>query len=453
MIASLSAYRPNQDELAREQRLVNDERWQDERQWLNEFLPRLDRASTGDELFAAHVSLVARLRARQDHIVKLRERSTELASERSELARIRPKPVSELRAVQAELTDVEWEAAVHRALYWLSLDLGDALAWRSLRFDRAAISVLGMGNRVAWLSSGRGWDAEIAAINELSNMGTYALLNDATTCLRLGDITCFFEDRVEIREVKAGRIVPDEDPQQVRLHNAVTLINEHHGVVEGASSAIVRCAEPFETYLGQLPRIFERARSHGSYVEQISRSQLVLARDFANTAQKPFDGDDVRAVTGWPPSDIVMDWGTSLRRMRDRRHNFPYLAPLALLPLGLEDMTDLLLGQLDYSTWVNVSSVARILRGRGLVAEPFGPPESEHWFLLAGRQRGSTLSTVHIAPHLREQLAIELMTPTYVAKLATTLLDALEESPTLAEEQTLVTPGDEQPVWQAPYGS
>jgi len=45
------------------------------------------------------------------------------------------------------------------------------------------------------------------------------------------------------------------------------------------------------------------------------------------------------------------------------------------------------------------------------------------------------------------------MTPTYAAKLAGTLLDALEESPTLADEQTLVAPGDEQPVWQASYGS
>jgi hypothetical protein len=139
--------------------------------------------------------------------------------------------------------------------------------------------------------------------------------------------------------------------------------------------------------------------------------------------------------------------------MRDRHHKFSYLAPLALLPLDVEDMTDLLLGQLDYSTWVNVSSVARVLKGRGLSAKPFGRPESERWFLLAGRQRGSTLSTVHIAAHVREQLAIELMTPPYVAKLADTLLRALEDAPELADEQTMVAPGDEQIVWQAPRGS
>ncbi len=333
------------------------------------------------------------------------------------------------------------------------LDLGDALAWRSLGFNRAAITVLGLGNRVAWLSDGKGWDAESAALDQLAGEGIYALLNDATTCLRLGDLTCFFEDRVEIREVKAGRIVADDDPQQVRLHDAITLINERHGNVDGKRSAIVRCVEPLETHLDQLPQILKRTRSKGSHVARVSRSQLVLARDFARSAPQPFDERDARAAAGWPASDIVVDWGTSLRRMRDRHHKFPYLAPLALLPLDVEDATDLLLGQLDYATWVNVSSVARLLQGRGLLAEPFGPPESERWFLLAGRQRGSTLSTVHIAAHLREQLAIELMTPPYVAKLADTLLSALEETPELADEQTMVSPGDERAVWQASSGS
>jgi hypothetical protein len=70
---------------------------------------------------------------------------------------------------------------------------------------------------------------------------------------------------VEVREVKANRVVADNDPQQIRLHDAITLINERHGIVDGAPSAIVRCAEPFETHLDQLPQILQRARRHGSH--------------------------------------------------------------------------------------------------------------------------------------------------------------------------------------------
>jgi hypothetical protein len=61
----MPVYRPNQDELAREQRLLNDARWQAERDWLRQFVVRLAQASSGDDLFAAHVSLLARIRARQ----------------------------------------------------------------------------------------------------------------------------------------------------------------------------------------------------------------------------------------------------------------------------------------------------------------------------------------------------------------------------------------------------
>jgi hypothetical protein len=117
----MPVYRPNREELAREQRLVNDERWQGERDWLRGFLTRMSRASTGDELFAAHVSLVARIRARQDYIVELRERLTELSRRRSELARARPKLICELSGVQAELAEVGGEADLQRALYWLLL--------------------------------------------------------------------------------------------------------------------------------------------------------------------------------------------------------------------------------------------------------------------------------------------------------------------------------------------
>jgi hypothetical protein len=143
MIDGMAVYRPNREELAREQRLLNDKRWQGEREWLSGFLARMAGASTGDELFAAHVSLVARIRARQDYIVELRERRTELARRRSELASARSKPIGQIRGVQAEFAEVEWEADLQRALHWLLLDLGDALAWRSLGFNRAAITVLG----------------------------------------------------------------------------------------------------------------------------------------------------------------------------------------------------------------------------------------------------------------------------------------------------------------------
>ncbi len=46
-------------------------------------------------------------------------------------------------------------------------------------------------------------------------------------------------------------------------------------------------------------------------------------------------------------------------------------------------------------------------------------------------------------------MAIERITPVYVAKLVETLLDSVESDPQLFDEQTIVVPGDESIVWRA----
>jgi hypothetical protein len=221
----VSVYSVSKLELSREQRLLNDPRWQSEREPLRDWLTRLTSASSDEAFFQVHLSLVARIKARQQLISELRTQAEALARKRGELAAIDPKPIAERRRVQAELDEVRWSERVQRSLHWLLLDVGDALVWQRLGFDRAAITALGQGGRVAWLSDGRGWDAEASAVDKLWSAGVLAVVNDATTCLRLGDLTCFFDDRVEIREVKAGKVVADEDPQQIRLREAITLIN------------------------------------------------------------------------------------------------------------------------------------------------------------------------------------------------------------------------------------
>jgi hypothetical protein len=443
----MSVYVPNLREIDREERLLTDPVWQAERSTLNDLLSQLKSASDDDAFFGVHLSLVARLKKRQEQIAELRNRLSSLKARRRALARTAPKPVTDLKAIQLEIDEVEWEEEVQRNLHRLLLDVGDALVWRRLGFDRAAITALGQGTRVAWLSEGRGWDAEMSAVDELWNDRILALMNDATTCLRMGDLTCFFTDRVEIREVKAGRPVADDHPQQIRLRQAITLINERRATVGATKQAVVRCPDPYETYLSALPRILDRARADGTAIESPSRSQLVVATDLTQASQKPFDESDARRAGRWPADDMIFRWGSTLRRMRDRHHNFAYFAPVALLPLDVATTVDLMLGQLDYTVWLNVSSVARVLKGRGLLAKPFGPPESEEWFMEAGRLDRTTLATVHIAPHVREIMALELVTPPYMAKLADTLLRGLAEDPRLVDEKTIVVPGDETRVW------
>lgn len=120
------------------------------------------------------------------------------------------------------------------------LSVGDALVWRRLGYDRASITVLGQGSRVIWLSDGRGWDAELLAVEQLWHDGVFAMLTDATTCISTGDLVCFFADRVEIREVKAGRMATVASPQMLRMAQAVDLINLGRAEHDGHDRVLIR---------------------------------------------------------------------------------------------------------------------------------------------------------------------------------------------------------------------
>jgi hypothetical protein len=68
------------------------------------------------------------------------------------------------------------------------------------------------------------------------------------------------------------------------------------------------------------------------------------------------------------------------------------------------------LGEVDDTVRVNVSSVARFLRGRGPVVQQLPATESTTWLLRVGRGHGSALSTVPMSCQVRAMMAIELMT-------------------------------------------
>jgi len=113
----MSVHAPNKREIEREDRLLRDPVWQAERLALGEPLSKLGEASDDHAFFDVRVSLVARLKARQNRLGELRAEITPLQARRRELAAIRPKPEAELRVVQRELEDVEWQAEVQRDLH------------------------------------------------------------------------------------------------------------------------------------------------------------------------------------------------------------------------------------------------------------------------------------------------------------------------------------------------
>jgi hypothetical protein len=330
--------------------------------------------------------------------------------------------------------------------------IGDGLAWKCLGHDRAAITILGRGERVAWLSDGAGWEAEASALEHQHRAGHFALLNDLTTCLRHGDITVIEPERRAIYEVKAGGLAPDDSAQMTRLREAVDFVNTGVTEIDGEEGGFIRCTQRYRTHLAQVPSLLRRAQEQGSASATVSPCQFVVVHDmrfFRSETDLPklASADAARDATGWPKSDVILDSSTTIRRMRDRHHSFATLAPISIYPFPADQVCDLLHGWLNVSTLVNVSLLARSLARHGIAAEAIAPPASEEAFLRVLKRTGpGTGVEGTVAAHQREMMMLELMTPVTLRAGIDALVDHVAAG-TSDPQRQMVFWADEASTW------
>ena len=451
----MAGYTPTSKELAREHRVLNDPVWWAEREHVRGLLHQLREAGSAHELLLAQASLVARVKARQEFLAKLKSEVALANACRREAVDAVPRDERAVKEAQAALEAVHGSRTVHERLHELLLSVGDVMLWRALGANRAAIAALGQGTPVGWLSSGSGWEAELRAVDQLwRDEGVAALINDVTTCVRLGDLTCLFPDRIDIREVKASATPSPESAQMKRLTSAVDLINDGTGEFDGHHRAIVRSEEPYKTHIEALPDVLDGARRHGRHLVVVSDHHVVVGHDLTHASARSFpppDGAEAKAAARWRDDDLVLTFGTSLRRMRDRKGSHPFLAPVGLLPLRLDDVTDLLIGAVDYTTYVNVSRVARYLAGRGWIASPPPLDQKGDRFMEVTRDRHRRtrreITTISVAPHVREMMLVELATAPAIADMVSAMFAAVDADADLLAAQPMVVPGSEHGVW------
>jgi hypothetical protein len=451
-IRRVPMYVPSQKEIAQEQARLTDPLWLEARPILLELVAQLRAAKTVEEMWELQIKLISQVRGRQQILTEMRAELDRWRGKRGKLAAQSPKPREEIIELQRRITWREHQVRVQDGLRHVLLAIGDGLAWKAMGYDRAAITILGHGHRVAWLSDGPGWRAEAAALGEQRDAGHFALLNDLTTCLRNGDVTVFERDRRTVYEVKAGTKTDDRAPQMVRLEQVVNFVNTGRSEIEGYEGGYLRCPRRYRTHLAQVGPLLERATKTGSAWGMVSPCQFVVAHDmrfFADAENLPklAGVEEARAATGWPESDIVLDHSTTVRRMRDRHHSFATLAPLSIFPLSPEQVTDLLHGWLNVTTLLNVSLLARSLAAHGILAEAIGPPEAQSAFMNVLKQTGPTTAMkAVVAPHQREMMLLELMTPATLRAGIETMVEFMAGG-SLDPERQMVFWSEEAATW------
>ncbi len=335
------------------------------------------------------------------------------------------------------------------------LSIGDGLAWRVLGYDRAALAILGQGERVARFADGPGFEREVQEIFRFwEDDGVFALHNDLTTCLRHGDLTVRRNGSVELYEVKLSEHVTPDSPQMQRMTDAVTLLNE--GRVKaptGQAMRLHRIPLPFRTALPNLPALMAKTRHSGYATMMASPCQFVAAIDYRAAAGHEDKllriHEKAKERLGWlDGKQRTIEWFAAGRRMRDRRYSFAALAPLTIYPLPAVDVADLTLGCIDLYCILNTDILERMFAGKGIHATVATPPSANDSFLRAELQIDRRRLVIGINPQLREQMLLELMTPANVIGAVRSLAEALARYPGPDGEAHVVALENEARVWE-----
>ncbi len=445
----VATYLPDNKDLGAEQALLNHRVYAAERPVLVRLLDQLHSADSNDELIGLHRELLRRIRERQNLIAGLRRRQRDARERISTLAKQRPKPVPELAREDHYLAGAKHLEQVQLALQFQLRSVGDGLALKALGYDRRAITVIGRGERVAWLSDSEGWRAEVAVLERFWSRGELAIHNDMTNCLRHGDVTVVSPARrtVELYEVKAGS--KEDQRQTKRMEEVVATLGQgwHPTAANGAPLHLKEAKCSYDTALRELPALFERARVEGVGWATLWDGVLVRVIDVSwagNADAFQAKQDEIRASVPWyGEAESNIDFFSAFRRMRDRRHSFSSLAPFSIFPLAAGDLADLMMGYLELATTLNGPRIERAFRPAGITARvELG---DQRFRKFADVERGRC--KLEIPAHVREQMFLELVSPGAVVAAASELLDDLGDRPTTGDDARLLTFAREFEAW------
>jgi hypothetical protein len=358
-----------------------------------------------------------------------------------------------IRAVSTEIeTDELFNHVLGCALHTLRC-LGDGIAWKALNYDRRAITVMGNARRVGRLASEDGLIAELAEMDRLwDKEQRFAIHNDLTNCLRHADLTIpgasSGRREVEVAEIKAGR--RHRAGQRLRLTEALTFLDTGYrppGAAEPATR-ILPALPRLRAYHEALREAISLARGQGIGDFSPHRSMTVAVADYRTLDRLPELPEEWTGAAprrrGWDPQDprVIQSLGF-VRRLRERRNSFAFIAPYAIFPLNPADAADLLLGQLEICTTLSCEELERALAQAGIESEVAAGRDAERLFLRAT----DGANTVSLPAVIREQMVTELMSPSTLIDAIRVALAATAADPSQEPARQLVPYAGEPGVW------
>jgi len=319
-----------------------------------------------------------------------------------------------------ETGDWELDRLVYRRVGRQLRSVGDALAWRLFNFDRRVIVAVSRNESPGPMFGKEGLGREIGEVKHAwENEHAFALLHDATNCMRIGDVTKFMPGRADLVEIK-------KDPKKLgreqveRMERVVATINEGAPMlVDGQQVELLGTSQQFRTHLPDLRRGLDAARREGHISIRLGTGWVVSIT--ALTIDRPMTEEE--ALAQIERQKTARDRAFSKAGLPDVKHHLrarrldrldlnPIAAPYAIYPFDPETCAMLTCDFLVYDStmaWDRLSAgfEAHGFTTRCELPEEAGPMRPDMPVILASKDHyGVLLRASGI-----DQVLLELVEP------------------------------------------
>jgi len=181
------------------------------------------------------------------------------------------------------------------------LHFGDSLAW--LLLDRTHIRGASTGQKGGHITFRSGFDTEVQAFELLRGEPTvkFAILNDLTNCLCVGDITALDEDGLRLIEVK-GSDSWMEDPRALRQVERAKWFLSYTSVDEG------ELPDGLGDAVGLIPKSWKRTGKPRFFRTRTEREEKYHHTQLSNCIEKTLDGSEGWSTTILANAGVLGVW-------------------------------------------------------------------------------------------------------------------------------------------------
>jgi hypothetical protein len=413
---------------------------------------RISRIRMNNKLsmFKLQLQLISDIVNNYGHIEQYRKVQEEIEEKKATGKNLSEQEQIDDRHIRSEIIGLE---IINKALR----EVADGIVWRYFDYNRAILYLLADKQPIDPLVIDAGMIKTLHEFGEVFlEPDDFAIINDITNFLRVGDITRIKKDKtIELIEVKStkkrGRRITR---QKERMAELVEFFNTGMGEYDGKKMIIRESRVKQRNFLKTLHDSILKARKKG-YDSVLIGNHLIL--DIAD-AEKVNDFDAMlnyfdnkhRSVKDKWSKDKDLVFGNFFINKLEYSRNY---APFSIFPYGDDICTDVMMGRLHIHFQINLSDFMRLFEKNGwnIIDCIFFKSEKElekmrkeqieniSWLLV--EKEGVH---IHIPPVTFGRIQFELIHPR-------TMLEDLEEilktDPDKSHELFLTNYLDEKSVW------